>query len=297
MTTQIPTFKLYGEHIDWPTPDLLHWESISARSRLHQWKIKPHRHGNLLQLLYIQSGSAAVNVDGIERTVGAYNLILIPPLSVHSFGFSTDVEGHVLTLASPLISALVASLGSDQVLMQGGRIIEDPRHELPPLFTALASEYRGREPYRNWAMETLVSQIVLWLARHEAESADAVKGRDKSRSHFRRFLQLIETHYCERRPMTVYADELGISVAHLNSICQRLANRSALQLLHERILLEAKRDLVYTTMSISDVADSLGFSEPAYFTRFFKRHTGSSPQQFRLMKRSPAGAGQKVISD
>lgn len=297
MTTQIPTFKLYGEHIDWPTPDLLHWEPISARSRLHQWTIKPHRHGNLLQLLYVQSGSAAVNLDGIVQTVGASTLILIPPLSVHRFEFSPDAEGHVLTLASPLISALLASLGSDQVLMQGGKIIDDSRGELPPLMTALAKEYRCREPYRDWALETLVSQIVLWLARRQADCANAVKERDKSRLHFRRYLQLIESHYCERLPMTAYADELGVSVAHLNSICQRLANRSALQLLHERLLLEAKRELVYTTMSISDVADSLGFSEPAYFTRFFKRLTGFSPQQFRLMKRNLTETGQKAGSD
>lgn len=294
MTMQIPTFKLYGEQIDWPTPDLLHWESISSRSRLHQWKIKPHRHGNLLQLIYLQSGSAAINLDGTVRTVGAATLVVIPPLSVHSFAFSPEAEGHVLTLASPLISALTTSLGSDQVLLHGGRIIADSHNELPPLLSALAKEYRGQAPYRDWALETLVSQIVLWLARHPAESAEAVKGRDKSRQHFTRFQELIETRYCEHLPMTAYAEELGISLAHLNSICRRLADRSALQLLHERLLLEAKRDLVYTAMSVSDIADKLGFSEPAYFTRFFKRLTGSSPQQFRLLKNGPAEAGPEA---
>ncbi len=69
--------------------------------------------------------------------------------------------------------------------------------------------------------------------------------------------------------------------AHLNTLCRRLAGRSALQLLHERLLLEAKRQLTYTNMTIGQVADTLGFSEPAYFTRFFKRHTGFSPKAFR----------------
>lgn len=63
---------------------------------------------------------------------------------------------------------------------------------------------------------------------------------------------------------------------------EHLANRSALQLLHERLLLEAKRQLTYTNMTIGQVADLLGFSEPAYFTRFFKRLTGLSPRDFRL---------------
>lgn len=54
----VPVFKLYGAPLEWPTPDLLHCESIPARSRLHDWEIKPHRHADLAQLLYVRKGWA-----------------------------------------------------------------------------------------------------------------------------------------------------------------------------------------------------------------------------------------------
>ena len=61
----VPVFKLYGETAAWPTPDLLHCESIPARSRLHHWEIKPHQHAELFQLLYVQRGQAQVLAQGV----------------------------------------------------------------------------------------------------------------------------------------------------------------------------------------------------------------------------------------
>ncbi|WP_254874785.1 helix-turn-helix domain-containing protein [Pseudomonas aeruginosa] len=69
--------------------------------------------------------------------------------------------------------------------------------------------------------------------------------------------------------------------AHLNSVARRLSGQTALGIVHQRLLLEAKRDLVYTAMTVNEIADRLGFSEPAYFTRFFKRLSGVSPSVFR----------------
>lgn len=65
--TTIPVFKLYGDGADWPTPDLLHCESIAARSRLHDWEIGAHRHADLTQLLYIRRGLAEVEIEGSTR--------------------------------------------------------------------------------------------------------------------------------------------------------------------------------------------------------------------------------------
>ena len=66
----IPVFKLYGEPLGWPTPDLLHSESIAARSRLHHWEIKPHQHAELFQLLYVQRGQAQVEIEGVRSAIG-----------------------------------------------------------------------------------------------------------------------------------------------------------------------------------------------------------------------------------
>ena len=94
----IPVYKLYGEDSAWPTPELLHVESIAARSALHDWEIRPHRHHDLFQVLYIRHGSARIHLDGRDETTGPPCLIQVAPQCVHGFSFSRDIDGHVVTL-------------------------------------------------------------------------------------------------------------------------------------------------------------------------------------------------------
>lgn len=104
---------------------------------------------------------------------------------------------------------------------------------------------------------------------------------DKGRVHLQRFTRLLEEHYRAHWSIERYATELGLGAAHLNALRRSLAGLSALQVINQRVLLEDKRNLVYTTMTINQVADSLGLSGPAYFSRFFKRCAGAAPQAFR----------------
>ncbi|MNH27492.1 hypothetical protein D3C79_876060 [compost metagenome] len=97
----IPVFKLYGEPLQWPTPDLLHCESIPARSRLHDWEIEPHRHADLCQLLFLYEGQAEIEVEGQVRRLDQAAIQVVPALCVHGFRFSSDVDGYVVTLAAP----------------------------------------------------------------------------------------------------------------------------------------------------------------------------------------------------
>jgi len=93
-------------------------------------------------------------------------------------------------------------------------------------------------------------------------------------------------------PLPGYADKIGITATHLNVLCRNAVNQSALDIIHERALLEAKRNLVYTTMTISEVSYVLGFSDPAYFTRFFKRQSALSPKDFRAQAKTQFDQGK-----
>ncbi|OKA24466.1 helix-turn-helix domain-containing protein [Pseudomonas versuta] len=281
--SSIPVFKLYGEQHDWLSPDLLHCKTISLRSRVHDWEIRAHRHADLCQLLYVHKGRAQVEVEGQLHVLEQSAIQVIPPLCVHGFQFSPNVEGFVLTLAAPLVAQLQARLGGSISALQ--RVASYPagkdRHYLNNLFSVLQSEYVGAQPARDMLLQSLISVLLVWVTRQVMVRYESRQLPQRGREYLSQFNQRVETLFREQPSVEQLAHQVGISVAHLNSICRELAGRSALQIIHQRQLLEAKRQLIYTPMTISEVAESLGFADPAYFSRFFRRLTGTSPSAFR----------------
>src|SRR5690606_6800633 len=128
----------------------------------------------------------------------------------------------------------------------------------------------------------------IWVARHGAP-ARRPESTSRSTFHFDRFTTLLERHHRSGWSVADYAQALGITAAHLNAICRETSGSNALHLIHERVLLAARRELAYTDKSIADVAANLGFSEPSYFTRFFKRAMGMTPKQYRQRSGTFAG--------
>ncbi len=288
----IPVFKLYGESLDWPTPDLLHCEPISQRSREHHWEIKPHRHADLCQLLFVYRGQAELEIEGQRTLLDKSMVQVLPPLSVHGFRFSEDIEGYVVTLAAPLVSHLQTQLGQGQNTLarpEGYPMGADEAY-LNGLFAALQQEYQGQQPAREMLMHALVSMIVVWVGRQALQRSSASRRPQRAREYFNGFIQLVEAHYREHVKVEDLAHKLGISVSHLNGTCRELAGQPALQIMHERQLLEAKRLLTYTGMTIYEISADLGFSDPTNFTRLFRRREGISPKVFRdRLKADQAG--------
>lgn len=281
--TSIPVFKLYGEQQDWLSPDLLHCETISLRSRIHDWEIRPHRHADLCQLLYVHKGRAQVEIEGQHHVLAPSAIQVIPPLCVHGFQFSPDVEGFVLTLAAPLVAQLQAQLGGSMSALQ--RAASYPagqdRDYLNSLFNAVQNEYVGTQPARDMLLQSLISVLLVWVTRQVIQRREARQVPQRGREYLSLFNQQVEARFREQPTVEQLAHKVGISVAHLNTVCRELSGQSALQIIHQRLLLEAKRLLIYTPMTVSEVADNLGFADPAYFSRFFRRLNGTSPSVFR----------------
>ncbi len=281
--TSIPVFKLYGEQQDWLSPDLLHCETISLRSRIHDWEIRPHRHADLCQLLYVHKGRAQVEIEGQHHVLAPSAIQVIPPLCVHGFQFSPDVEGFVLTLAAPLVAQLQAQLGGSMSALQ--RAASYPagqdRDYINSLFNAVQNEYVGAQPARDMLLQSLISVLLVWVTRQVIQRREARQVPQRGREYLSLFNQQVETRFREQPTVEQLAHKVGISVAHLNTVCRELSGQSALQIIHQRLLLEAKRLLIYTPMTVSEVADNLGFADPAYFSRFFRRLNGTSPSVFR----------------
>jgi AraC family transcriptional activator of pobA len=299
--TPIPVFKLYGEHAPWPTPDMMHCETIAARSTLHNWQIRPHQHHGLFQALYLKAGHARIRADDAELDMQAGQVLLVPQMCIHGFNFAPHAEGHVLTLAYPLL-ARVGGAASESLLglrkpylhcLPSGEEGDDLRMH----FATMDREYRQAAAHRELLLEALLAAVLAWLARQIAPPAPATLQPDapaRGSRHFGRYCQMIEAEYSTRHAVSWYADRLGISAAHLNALCRQASRQSALELIHERLLLEARRSLAYSARSVSAVSYALGYTDPAYFTRFFKQRVGLSPTAFRaraLATFSASGVG------
>ncbi|MFZ6773353.1 helix-turn-helix domain-containing protein [Undibacterium sp. SXout7W] len=285
-TKNVPVFKLYGEQSQWETFDLVHCESIASRSRLHNWEIKPHQHHGLFQILFLQSGTAQIQLDEQHYRLSGKQILLIPPMCIHGFKFAVDALGFVITIAYPLIARIDQQMGEVLTTLRHATIHaldnQESSQHISHTFHMIAEEYLHQSKHRNLMMESLLTTILVWVSR-QSDRAHQKHGQENEKNgrHVGNFGRLIEEHYVKQHSVAFYAKQLGMTAAHLNVIVRQSTGHSALTLVHERLLLEAKRHLVYTNMSVSILSYALGFSDPAYFTRFFKRNTGIAPKDFR----------------
>ena len=167
------------------------------------------------------------------------------------------------------------------ILMDSARLQEQDAAYLNSLFSALQNEYTGHQPAREMLMHSLVSVIMVWVSRQVIQRRSAGQRPQRAREYLNGYIQLVEETYRQHVKVEDLAHRLGISVSHLNGTCRELAGQPALQIMHERQLLEAKRLLTYTSMTIYEMSDVLGFSDPTNFTRLFRRRVGISPKAFR----------------
>lgn len=283
--SRIPTYKLFGETEIWPTPEPVHHETIAARSSLYAWEIRPHSHDNLYQILFLESGRADMTLETQRDALPVPCIVAMPPRHIHGFEFSPDVIGHIVTLPQFLVRELLA-LSPDLVLeLDHARVHALDGDAAAALylrqsFGRFCVEYGASREGRVSVLMAILTEVLVWLAR-AGGSAPAPGGRERFDRRLDRFHELIDSHFRERRPVSFYAARLGVLTAQLNSTCRRRAGRSAQQLIHDRLLLEARRLLAYSDLDVAAISYALGFRDPSYFSRFFTRALGRSPSEFR----------------
>lgn len=282
----IPAFALYGESGPGDV-DVLHIESLQSRSRLYRWEIDAHMHQGLSQVLWLETGAATVELDGQQQGCDGPAAIVIPPGVVHAFRFAPESVGHVLTLSTRALiegesQATAQALGTSMAEAKILHFSVGDGRRLGALFSQLADEFA--------ALGARGSPVPVWLARaliwrlaqaHVRQTRAQGIGAGGQQALFTRLLALIESHYTEHWPVSRYAGRLGLSSERLNRLVRSETGRGALDLVHERVAREACRRLMYVAAPISRVAFDLGFEDPAYFCRFFKRRVGASPREFR----------------
>jgi len=126
-------------------------------------------------------------------------------------------------------------------------------------------------------------QVVLLLIKRWYSDNFSVQEFAPDHRIINSFLTLLETHYATHSEVSFYASEMSVTANYLNQVCRKKSGITAGDYIRERILLEAKRMLTFSTLDIKEIAYTLGFNDTSYFSRFFRKYTNSSPQEFRKM--------------
>lgn len=277
---------LYGESTTRPDGEYLFSELLETRSRTFDWVIQPHIHARLFQVFFIQSGQFTFQESAGTQQLTGPCLLLIPPTALHGFVYSPDASGRILTLSDSLLdnlfsssAALLPMLGSIQCLTQFDGVNSSAR--VGELFRQIDEELFDDQPEKRSMLRAYLQQLFLTFYRiwRHKEAIRTIPD-NQAIQYFRQFQQRIRqvgtTH-----TIAQFADELAITPVHLNRICRQVAGKSAGQLVQEHLLDEARKYLTYTTYSVSEVAYLLAFEYPNYFAKFFRKHTGLSPTEFR----------------
>ncbi|WP_439358586.1 helix-turn-helix domain-containing protein [Bradyrhizobium sp. DASA03007] len=281
----IPHYFLYEEAASEDEPSFLHIEPIPVRSGLHNWTIQTHSHPNHHQILVIGKGGGAIEVEGVTWDVSPPALVILPALTIHAIRFKPGTDGYVITVAPPFLQS---ALDDDPDLIDGFR---NPAHflsqqigediDLTALFASLEHEFVWSAPGRRAAIKAYLQLLAVAVRRLIDQDRARPISTERDAETVIQFREIVEKHYRNHRSLDFYARKLGITTARLNACCRATTGKSSLALINERLLTEAKRNLLYSELTVSEVGAALGYTDPAYFNRFFSRNVGMSPGRFR----------------
>lgn len=281
----IPHFYLYDEPEAEVDRDLLHIEPIRDRSGPNDWRIRPHAHPDHMQVMLVADGGGTIRMEDRALPVPSPGVLVIPAGIVHQIDFDPGTDGHVVTAA---LECLAAAGAQDPALLRAaGTPAAYPLEGIGvdvgaaiDAFRTLHREFIWAAPGRRAAIIAQFTRILVLVLRLSiTHSAPAIRAADLDL--LVRYRAAVEDHFRTRRSPAFYAGLLAVTPARLNAACKARAGRTASDIIHDRLLTEAKRYLIYTESSVAQVAHLTGFDDPAYFNRFFARRVGCSPGAYR----------------
>lgn len=284
----IPSYHRYGEAGQAIDPDLLHCQAIFSRISEQEWEIRPHRHSQLYQIFMVEEGELETLIETDRFTLFAPCVLLVPAGRVHGFGYGEGVRGRMISVSDGFLRGALETSRAVRWMdaISVVRFAENyaAYEHLAGLFSAVELEARQRGPGYVSALSALLQLLFVHLDRHASHESAAETSGDQF-LRFEQFRDLVLARFRSHLPVSAYCERLAISERRLNRICRAMSGESPLGYIHRHIMEEAKRYLVHTAMPVSSVGYELGFTDSAYFSRFFRKHAGISPSKFAAQHR------------
>ncbi len=282
----VPKVRLYVERPEKHDTWFVNIGHVTDRGR---WQTEPHAHPAYGQVIFVRIGRGVMNLEGSVVPFEGPCALLLPPECVHGLDYELDADRWVATIDVTYLTQVNAKLPELAQLWTSPKVIpltSGEATEYSDLVAKLEREIESKTVGHVVGTEALLTSLLLMLVRgtlsNQTETHAATNNETRLADRFR---ELIDQHYRENLQLQNYASMMAVSVAQLRAACAAATEKNPTKMIHARLITEAKRNLIFGDMTIEQIAFWLGFSDAAYFTRFFRKEVGQSPSQFRIAAR------------
>lgn len=227
----------------------------------------------------VEKDNSFFSVDFLEFQTTNQQATIIYPEQIIKTDL-TDRKGYLIVIDNDIFFQINQRIGSDYLngfyMNQFVSIKSKNAETLEKIIDLMLAEHTGEN--RVLLLESYLSVFLFYLSSYFDEDSKHTEYLDYS--FFEKLMRLINMHFIKQRETTFYAQQFAISAKKINEICKKITNKSLKQLIQERIVLEIRKELQFGKKNIKEIAYDLGFTEPAYLTRFFKKQTGITPKEF-----------------
>jgi AraC family transcriptional activator of pobA len=237
---------------------------------------KPHKHNKYLELVYFIEGEGVHYMDLVSYEIKLPVVFLINKNEVHNWEINTIPKGYVIILKEGFLEKTIDKYINKQLLkLSESKEIKIPKEEasIGLLFEILCDEMKqnsDQQEFIEGILKALLSKII-----NHANVEDAEDVIDKGL----RFIALLEETL--KNNVAFYAEALNITPQNLNKICHKKYGKTSSLIIADYLIKEVKRLLLFTDNSVSEIAFKLDFKDVSHFVKYFKRHTGITPLQFK----------------
>jgi AraC family transcriptional activator of pobA len=239
----------------------------------------PHRH-DYHELFWIRDGSGEHLIDGEPLAVVPGTVTVVARGQVHQLRHAEGLRGAVLRITDAAVATgwLLGGRGGRTIVVPPGE-----RDRFEAVLRALHAETRRPpDPFAAALIGHLTATVLLWLDRwHAASRTERPEADGADVELHRRFADLLERDFAAHHDVAHYAEALAVPAAALSRALVALTGRATKELILERVMVEAMRLLRFTELGVGEVAHRVGYDDPLYFSRAFKRHAGRAPQAYR----------------
>ncbi|QCO54510.1 helix-turn-helix transcriptional regulator [Pseudorhodobacter turbinis] len=240
-----------------------------------RWRVEAMRSLSEPMLLWFTKGQGRITIAGSTRGYTAHNAVFIPPGVMHGFEVGPQVFGTAVYFGRDCTLPLPK-------VPQHLRIRETfAQQELNMTLDAIQRELGSDIPAHDRAAHHHLGLLSVWLERQVHKAGGEVKDSDAAGRLVARYANLLERNFRSGMGVAEFAEALGVTSTHLTRCCKQTCGKPASNLLHDRLIFEARTLLSDTKTPVGKIASELGFASPAYFTRAFQHKTGKSPSAFR----------------